>query len=273
MTFTEWTSADAAAHIAVPVASDDKYSRGVLGIVTGSTQYPGAAVLGVESALRTGVGMVRYLGPERPSQLVLQRRPEVVTSTGRVQGWLLGSGMDAATRDEATTARLTDALALSLPTVIDAGALDLLDTASGPVIITPHFGELSRVLGIDKDDIAGDPGGSAARAADRLGVTVLLKGARTYLADPHGTRLVVTSDTAWTATAGSGDALGGILGAIVATHSAEIAADAGVLACLGATAAVLHGLAAKRASGGGPFTVLDLAGELSNAVAGLLAVS
>ena len=56
---------EAAASIAVPSDDDDKYSRGVVGFVTGSARYPGAAVLGVEAALRTGVGMVRYLGPGR----------------------------------------------------------------------------------------------------------------------------------------------------------------------------------------------------------------
>ena len=61
-TFTHWTPSDAARFIAVPASDDDKYSRGVLGVVTGSAAYPGAAVLGVEAALHTGVGMVRYLG-------------------------------------------------------------------------------------------------------------------------------------------------------------------------------------------------------------------
>jgi ADP-dependent NAD(P)H-hydrate dehydratase / NAD(P)H-hydrate epimerase len=58
---------DAAAWIAAPADDDDKYSRGVVGFVTGSARYPGAAVLGVEAALRTGVGMVRYLGPRSPA--------------------------------------------------------------------------------------------------------------------------------------------------------------------------------------------------------------
>src|SRR3954454_6533537 len=85
---------DAAAWIAVPGPSDDKYSRGVLGVVTGSARYPGAAVLGVDAALHTGVGMVRYLGAGRPTRLVLGRRPEAVTADGRVQAWLLGSGQE-----------------------------------------------------------------------------------------------------------------------------------------------------------------------------------
>jgi len=65
--YLPWGADETKSQIAVPQPEDDKYSRGVLGVVTGSTMYPGAAVLGVEAALRTGVGMVRYLGPERAS--------------------------------------------------------------------------------------------------------------------------------------------------------------------------------------------------------------
>ncbi|MET4781733.1 ADP/ATP-dependent (S)-NAD(P)H-hydrate dehydratase [Glaciihabitans sp. UYNi722] len=267
--FTPWTPDDAREYIAVPGADDDKYSRGVLGVITGSTAYPGAAVLGVEAALRTGVGMVRYLGDERPSDFVLRRRPETVTAPGRVQAWLLGSGMDAATRDPATAKRLGDAIAQGLPVVIDAGALDLVGNATGAVIITPHFRELARVTGAETSDIAADPGTWAARAAEELGVTVLLKGHKTYVASPDGARLVASSAPPWLATAGAGDALGGILGAIVATH-ADAAADSGTLARLAATASVVHGLAAERAGHGGPFTVLDLAENVSPVIAELL---
>jgi hydroxyethylthiazole kinase-like uncharacterized protein yjeF len=270
MTFTPWTASDARSHIAVPREDDDKYSRGVLGVITGSDAYPGAAVLGVEAALRTGVGMVRYLGDARSSDHVLRRRPEVVTADGRVQAWLLGSGMDAAQRDDATRRRLDDAIAQGLPLVLDAGALDLLPGASGHVVITPHYRELARVLDADPKDLAADPGGSAARAADRLGVTVLLKGHDTYVASPDGTRLVASSAPAWTATAGTGDALGGVLGALVATHAAALDADASLLARLAATASVIHGLAAARASAGGPFVVLELAESIPAVIAELL---
>lgn len=268
--FTDWTADDAARFIDVPTPDDDKYSRGVLGVVTGSPAYPGAAVLGVEAALHTGVGMVRYLGGERPTTFVLQRRPEAVTANGRVQAWLVGSGMDAALRDTDATDLLEAALASGLPIVIDAGALDLLGRAIGPAIITPHFGELSRVLGGSKQEIAGDPGRAARRAAESLGVTVLLKGHHTYVAAPDGTTLVASCAPAWLATAGAGDALGGILGALVATHSDEIAADPLMLARLGATASVIHGLAAERAGGGGPFTILGLVDALPPVIAALL---
>ena len=262
-----WTADDAAHRIAVPGEGDDKYTRGVLGVITGSTMYPGAAVIGVEAALRTGVGMVRYLGPERPSELVLQRRPEAVTADGRVQAWLIGSGMDHAERGD--LAQMTAALEQPVPVVLDGGALDLHDRASGPVVITPHYRELARLLGAAVEPIAADPEGWARRAADDLGVTVLLKGHTTFIAGP-GVSLRARSAPTWLATAGSGDALAGVLGALVATHSAAIEHDPAELARLAATASVLHGLAAERASGGGPLTVLDLAAAIPATIAHLL---
>ena len=276
-TFAEWNSDDARAHIAVPREVDDKYTRGVLGVITGSTNYPGAAVLGVEAALHTGLGMVRYLGPELPQNLVLQRRPEAVTANGRVQAWLVGSGMDASTRDLAAAALLEMALGQGLPTVIDAGALDLLGLATGSTVITPHFRELAQLVQATPQQIAANPAAWAVRAAEQLGVTVLLKGHSTYIAAPDGTRIVVSTAPAWVATAGAGDALGGILGALVATHSAQLGdesgvlgADPGLLARLAATASTLHGLAATRASAGGPLTVLGLIAEVPAVIANLL---
>ena len=271
----EWEPEQAREWIAVPLAEDDKYSRGVLGVCTGSEEYPGAAVLGVEAAMRAGIGMVRYLGPRRASKLVLQRRPEVVTVPGQVQAWLLGSGMSASTRDDATIEVLDKALADGVPTVCDAGALDLASRANGPTVITPHFRELAGLLSTQRrpataTEIAASPGEWAIRAAKLLGVTVLLKGAVTYMASPSGAQLTVSTAPAWLATAGSGDVLGGILGALVATHPREIETDAAALGALAATAALIHAEAATRASAGGPITALDVAEAVPAAIAVLL---
>jgi NAD(P)H-hydrate repair Nnr-like enzyme with NAD(P)H-hydrate dehydratase domain len=256
--------------ISVPGPEDDKYSRGVTGFVTGSARYPGAAALGVDAALHTGVGMVRYLGPGRATRLVLQRRPEAVTASGRVQAWVLGSGQDPADRDPATAVLLDRALAQEVPTVIDSGALDSIARARGPVVITPHAGELAGVLGISRDEVHDDPEGTAVRAARETGATVLLKGHRSLVATEAGVRHVVVAPTAWLATAGSGDSLAGVLGALVATHHVELADDPGILVELAATACVLHGLAGERAGAGGPFTVLDLNAQLPAVIATLL---
>ncbi|MBD8659174.1 NAD(P)H-hydrate dehydratase [Frigoribacterium sp. CFBP 8754] len=268
--FTDWTPSDAAGEIAVPRPDDDKYSRGVLGVVTGSSSYPGAAVLGVEAALHTGVGMLRYVGPRRAADFVLHRRPEAVTGIGRVQAWLLGSGVDGDHLDDETEEGFRTAASSGLPLVLDAGALSLRERATGPVVLTPHFRELATASGQEVDEVAADPAGAAARAAETWGCTVLVKGHRTYVASPGGTRLVAASAPSWLATAGAGDALGGVLGALVATHADEVADDAEALARLAATAAVVHGLAASRASAGGPLTVLGLVHALPATIAELV---
>lgn len=254
--------AEAADWIAVPGPADDKYSRGVVGFATGSARYPGAAVLGVEAALHTGVGMVRYLGAASPTKLVLQRRPEAVTAEGRVQAWVVGSGQDPDAVDETTEQILERALADPVPIVIDAGALGRAAEAMGPRVLVPHAGELARLLGCERGEVQAAPAASALEAAEALDAVVLLKGHTTYVADAEGALVEVACAPAWTATAGAGDALAGVLGALLATHANELAADPGCALPLAATAAVLHGLAAERASRGGPFTVLALCAEL-----------
>jgi hydroxyethylthiazole kinase-like uncharacterized protein yjeF len=272
-----WTPEDVARMLRAPGPDDDKYTRGVLGVATGSERYPGAAVLGVEAAVRSGVGMVRYLGPETPTRFVLQRRPEVVPGEGRVQAWLVGSGMPAAPdRAYEDGLRVAHAMTSGVPVVADAGALDRIGTATGPVLITPHYRELERTLAgtgapLSRDDIAADPAGAASRAAAELAVTVLLKGATTYVAAPDREVISVALGTPWLATAGSGDVLGGMVGALVAGHASWVAQSGhAALAELAASAAALHGLAGVRASGGGPIVALDIARAIPRVVAALL---
>ncbi|QLD12612.1 ADP-dependent NAD(P)H-hydrate dehydratase [Microbacterium oleivorans] len=271
----EWDAGETAALLREPTADDHKYSRGVLGVRTGSHEYPGAAVLGVEAAWRTGIGMVRYLGPERPADLVLQRRPETVTRPGRVQAWLIGSGTDAATRLPAESARLAEVLAGELPVVVDAGALDLVPGARAPMVVTPHQSEhaqLRDLLGLAE----APPGASLAErafaareTAQGSGAAVLLKGAETVVAAPDGWTTVVRAGTGWLATAGTGDVLGGILGAIVAARGAQHELDAAALARLAAAAAFVHGHAG-RSAGPGPVTALDVAEAVPAVIALLL---
>lgn len=275
----DWTELVASECIAVPAADDDKYRRGVLGIVTGSREYPGAAVLGVQAAVRTGVGMVRYLGPPRASDLVLQSRPEIVTAAGRVQAWLIGSGMSAETRTDAARERLAAATADGMPLVVDAGALDLLGDLRGPAVLTPHAGELVTVLKaagceVDRAGIVADPEQWAERAADLTGQVVLLKGRITHVCGPDRdggrTAARVEAPSSWAATAGSGDVLGGIVGALVATNSDAVLADPDRLVALAATGAYIHAWAAHSASGGGPIAALDIAEAVPGIVARLV---
>nr|WP_307220345.1 ADP/ATP-dependent (S)-NAD(P)H-hydrate dehydratase [Microbacterium sp. SORGH_AS_0888] len=282
---TPWTAADTARSLRAPRPTDDKYSRGVVGIRTGSPAYPGAAVLGVEAAWRAGTGMVRFLGPARAADLVLARRPETVTAAGRVQAWVVGSGTDAAARSGAETAELAEVLAGSDPVIVDAGALDLAPTATAPVIVTPHAREhdlLRLLLGlapVAPDADLTERAAAAARTAASLGGVVLLKGATTLVADPSGGVRRIAAGTPWLATAGTGDVLAGALGALVAGRAAEGRPDAAALADAAAAAAWLHGragvLAAARQGepAGGPITALDVAAALPAAVAEALAAA
>ncbi|MCS5734020.1 ADP-dependent NAD(P)H-hydrate dehydratase [Herbiconiux daphne] len=273
----DWSELAAAECVKVPGADDDKYTRGVLGVVTGSAEFPGAAVLGVEAAVRTGLGMVRYLGPRRPSRLVLQARPEVVTVAGRVQAWLIGSGMNSATRTESAGELLAHALDDGTPVVIDAGALDLVGRVTGPAVLTPHAGELATLLTaagfeVDRRAIAAEPERWAETAADSTGCVVLLKGRVTHVCSPlrDGVRTAarIEAPSSWAATAGSGDVLGGVVGAVVATHADE-AGDPARLVALAATGAYVHAWAADRASNRGPIAALDIAAAVPRIIARL----
>ncbi|RWR15753.1 NAD(P)H-hydrate dehydratase [Microbacterium enclense] len=277
MTARDWTGHEVARTLRRPTEADDKYSRGVVGLRTGSTRYPGAAVLGVEAAWRTGTGMVRYIGPSRAQDLVLQRRPETVTADGRVQAWVIGSGTDAGERDAEETAALRGILSGDVPVVADAGALNLVPAASAPVIVTPHARELARLreaLGLDPDAALDDDARerAALEMAEALGGVVLSKGAVTMVAAAGGWVRRVSTGTPWLATAGTGDVLGGVLGAVTAGAVAAGRTAVDDLAACAATAAWLHGTAGTVAAGrhgasGGPITALDVAEALPGVIA------
>ncbi|WP_420734039.1 NAD(P)H-hydrate dehydratase [Brevibacterium luteolum] len=206
-----------------PQAGDHKYSRGVLGLVAGSARFPGAGVLTASAAAATGVGMLRLLAPAEVTETVLQTYPEVVTDAGRVQAWAIGPGApDRLTMQHAITAAESE----HLPLVIDAGGLSLLTRPlETSCILTPHAGELSELLARlgtgapDRAEIEAEPVTHAVRAAQVLEAIVLLKGNRTIIARPDGTVVAPAPGPATLATAGTGDVLTGILGALLATTS------------------------------------------------------
>jgi hydroxyethylthiazole kinase-like uncharacterized protein yjeF len=258
-----------------------KYSRGVLGVVAGSADYPGAAVLACRGALAAGVGMVRYLGPPEVANLVRQSCPEVVCSAGtvadnRVQAWLVGSGMGPADNDQLQRAR--DAVMSGLPVIADAGALPALPDVLAPhVVLTPHAGELAALLtrlGGDEDRAVVEAGtlANVRRAAALTGATVLLKGATTLVAAPAGDVFSQADGTPWLATAGSGDVLAGVIGALLAQLGSDVERyrQSGVepevrWAAVAALGAALHGKAGRAASDahcGGPIT----AGGVADAI-------
>jgi hydroxyethylthiazole kinase-like uncharacterized protein yjeF len=277
--------ADVAALLRRPTAHDHKYSRGVLGVAAGSDRYPGAAVLAVGAALATGVGMVRYLGPAAVATLIHERTPEAVASDGTVadarsQAWLVGPG---AVDDEDQRVRAVEAIASGLPVVVDAGALDEVPDRVGPqVILTPHAGELSRLLtdrGIDAERAAieAEPAHFALRAAETTGATVLLKGFTTVVAAPSGTLFAQTDASPWLSTAGSGDTLAGIIGALAAGLAEDDGAAGRIglvredlWAAVAAAGALLHGRAGQRAALRGPVVVSTLPPDIGAVVADLL---
>jgi len=210
---------DVGARWPVPGPGDDKYSQGVVGIAAGSRTYPGAAVLAAGAAALSTSGMVRYAGSAADE--VRAAWPEIVATdtvgeAGRVQAWVVGPGLGT---DDAGAQTLGDVLDAGLPVLADADAVTLLgqhaelrEKAAGvPVLITPHAGEFARVAELTDDRV--DP---ARRAAADLGVTVLLKGNATVIAAPDGRVLVHPAGSAWLATAGSGDVLSGVAGALLA---------------------------------------------------------
>jgi hydroxyethylthiazole kinase-like uncharacterized protein yjeF len=280
-----------------PSAQSDTYRRGVLGLLAGSDQYTGAAMLATGGAVHGGAGMVRLVTAPSAAAVVRQEHPEVVITelaerppaarqpefhpaqepprfavgyhqppedlhpdpaepkprrpfpadVGRVQAWVAGPGMGT---DAAAAGRLHEVLQTALPVLIDADGLTILAANKGwlprsaPTLLTPHAGELGKLLQADPADVAARRLAYARRAAAEFGATVLLKGSTTVIAPAGGLDpvLVNTTGTPWLATAGTGDVLSGLAGALLAQ---------GLLPPQAALAAAyLHGLAARLAAAG-----------------------
>ncbi|HET7328851.1 MAG TPA: bifunctional ADP-dependent NAD(P)H-hydrate dehydratase/NAD(P)H-hydrate epimerase [Nocardioidaceae bacterium] len=249
-------ASDVASLLPVPVPGDDKYRRGVVGVDAGSAGYPGAAVLAVSGALAGFAGMVRFAGAEETARGVRSAHPEVV-GPGRVQSWVVGPGSG-----DRAGERLEAACRDGVPVLVDADALAGVHGPLGaPALLTPHAGELARMLGVDRGEIEAAPLRHARRAAERFDATVLLKGDRTLVVDPSGRVRVNTTGVPWLATAGAGDVLSGLCGSLLAAGLSALDA--------GSVGAWLHGAAAARASSGGPITAGDVASAVPAVVASL----
>lgn len=241
-------AADVGARWPVPGPTDDKYTQGVVGVAAGSATYPGAAVLAAGAAVAATSGMVRFAGGA--ADVVRARWPEVVAAgsvadTGRTQAWTVGPGIGTGVTGRDVVAAV---LERGVSTCLDADAItllanspDLADAAAElPCVLTPHAGEFARIAG----EVGADRVAAARRAAARLRMTVLLKGHVTVVADPSGRALVHPSTGSWAATAGSGDVLSGLIGALLA---------AGLEPWWAAGCATyVHGLAASLAAGADP---------------------
>jgi hydroxyethylthiazole kinase-like uncharacterized protein yjeF len=239
---------DVAALIPRPTPDAHKYLRGVVGVRAGSVTYPGAAVLAVAGACSGFAGMVRYDGGA--TDLVHGAFPETVAATGRVQAWVVGPGGGA----EAPGV-LASTLKERVPVVVDADALSGVTGPIGvPAVITPHAGELAAMLGVKRSEVEARQLHHARWAAARFTAVVLLKGRHTLIASPDGAVRVTTVGTPWLATAGAGDVLAGLCGALMAAGLSPFDA-----ASVGSW---LHGAAATRAGGRGPLRAMDVADAL-----------
>jgi len=264
--------------IVIPSDLDHKYSRGVLGIITGSAQFPGAAVLTTSAALATGLGIARFHSSSGLAHLVLHQSPEAVVQPGPVTAWLAGSGIHHKKYSDFTTFLRHRWFTLlkqqTVPTVLDAGALHLAGKLEQPTLITPHAGELSRLFAlhsviVSAEMIESDPATWAQKCSELLNVTVLLKGSKTVVAQGDFV-ISLPRATPFLATAGSGDVLAGIIGALVATNYIEILNDSKRLAHVAATGAFIHNQAALLASQGGPITASDISLHIQEVIRKLL---
>lgn len=286
----------------VPSADEDKYRRGVVGVVAGSDTYPGAGLLATLAASNTGVGMVRLNSTRRVEDLVLHYAPGVVTVGGRIQSGVIGPGC---TNEHYEDCRELAQFCIDskLPLVIDAGALDLVkglrdyadahSRSFSRTILTPHHGEAARLLTQlgstrSRADIDADPATSAKELASLTGAIILLKSSTTlcsYLRHEQGNRTQETfsipQETPWAGVAGSGDVLAGTVAGIAAGFQARAErrqgnpsiseAECTTLASLGAW---VHAQAALRASVGSegkarPIQAIDIARALPEIIGGL----
>lgn len=258
-------------YIRKPNAADDKYSRGVVGFITSSEMFPGAALLGITAAMRTGIGMVRYLGPQHVSDLVLQSRPEIVLQDGRAQAWVVGSGVPV--DDEAQAARIRKVVSEKNLVVVDAGALQIVDfnDCAAKCVLTPHAGEATQLLAM-----LGHPQTLAETTANPVESALLIANATKQLTVLKGNRTVIAQGTksyqfdpaqAVLATAGSGDVLAGIIGALLAGNAESILSGDAELFDVVKAAINLQAQAAALAAKDSTVVALDIAEAVGRVVA------
>lgn len=291
----------------VPGPEDHKYTRGVVQVVAGSAAFPLTGVLCVEGAGRAGAGMVRYVGPEDAAFAILSRFPEAVSGAGKHQCLLVGPGVDPkdSARVREALNQAVQAATSGIPLVLDAGAIDLYPQIISQIpggilthrtILTPHAGEAARLLstlgagggrgGVSRAEVEASPAAWVQYLADKTGATVLLKGAVTLIASAEGTMFSQAGAPYWTGTAGSGDVLAGIVGAVLAQHQARAEQTGHQLSPSQVSAAVasaawVHARAARKAAGlpfscsqpdsvnnlGAPVVATDIARQVPGAIA------
>ena len=235
-----------------PEAQGDKEERGRVLVVAGSPEVPGAALLAATAALRVGAGKVQLAVPAAIALPLAVAMPEArvfsmaETASGGIDpgeaGLLVGHARECRAilagpgmMDYEAAAALAAALlreAGHLPIVLDAAALAGLSQVRVELrgqeeraVITPHPGEMARLLDVDVADIEADPLASARQAANRFGVVAVLKSARTHIVGRDGEAFHLDEGDIGLATAGSGDVLAGIVTGLLARGASPLAAS------------------------------------------------
>ena len=224
-------------------------------VVGGSVGMAGAPVLTAHAALRSGAGLVTLAVPssiypivarKTPPEIMVQPFTALAPLLRKADVLALGPGLSQ--RPEARSFARQLIGAVDLPIVLDADGLNAfagparkkLIKRKGQLVLTPHPGEMARLLGISAAAVQRDRAATAVKAARELKAVVVLKGHRTVVADPSGRRYVNTTGNPGMATAGSGDVLTGVIAALIGQGiPAFAAARAGVY---------LHGLAGDLAA-------------------------
>jgi ADP-dependent NAD(P)H-hydrate dehydratase / NAD(P)H-hydrate epimerase len=262
-------------------ADSTKYSAGSVLVVGGSRGLTGAPMLAALAAFRADAGYVAVAAPEstlpvlETALLEVVKRPLPEDSSGRLLPRSSDAILEAAEKADAVaigpglgrsdgTVELVRILLeqLELPVVLDADALWQLEpfARAAPTVLTPHSGELARLIGLESRDVDAHRLDAARRTASRYGAIVLLKGAGTIVASPREGVLVAGYGTPALATAGTGDVLTGIVAAFLAKGmDARLAAGA---------AAVAHGVAAELVDPQPGTIASDLLPALQRALAG-----
>ena len=262
----------------VPIrgARDSKFSAGTVLVVGGAPGTTAAPVLTAMAALRADAGYVTVAVPRQclAAVEVLALEPVkrgfdwdeadevILAEAARAGAVAIGPGLGRSAEAHTLVARLLDRL--EVPVVVDADALFRLEPVerAHATVLTPHAGELSRMTGADRADIEAAPLRHAREAARTYDAVVLLKGRHTVVARPDGWVRVTTTGVPWLATAGAGDVLAGLIGALLAAGLEPFDA-----ASVGSW---LHGAAATYASQGGPLTAPDVARAIPAVVRDLL---
>lgn len=258
----------------LPGITDNKYTHGVTGIAAGSEQFPGAGILATAGAVNTTTSMVVTIGGSREFPEVVPA--DDVASARKVDAWVVGPGRGA---DARALKELETILDSGLPVIADADAITLiahhphLQAKLRGVVLTPHTGEFARLQGESQK--------SQQELSDAWGCHILLKGRITRITSPGALPVSVNTGNSFAATAGSGDVLAGIIGALLAkdgaddTTGATKGADSMQRLLLSAVAIHAHAAAhaARREHGYAPTRAMKIAEAISNAIASRSSIS